>query len=59
MILGDAVNGKVSWSNWEQNASGLSAVFHYSVPNQLAFEVLRFAEGPGAVAGVVTPRAYG
>jgi hypothetical protein len=60
MILGDAVNGKVSWSNWEQNASGLSAVFHYSVPKSAShFEVLRFAEGPGAVAGVVTPRAYG
>jgi hypothetical protein len=28
MILADIVNGKVTWSRWEQSPSGLSAVFH-------------------------------
>jgi hypothetical protein len=60
MILGDAVNGKVSWNHWEQTASGLSAVFHYSVPKSAShFEVLRFAAGPGSLGAVVTPRTYG
>jgi hypothetical protein len=60
MILGDAVNGKVSWSHWEQTASGLSAVFHYSVPKSAShFEVLRFAARGGALAAVITPRTYG
>ena len=60
MILGDAVNGKVSWSHWEQTPLGLSAVFHYSVPKSTShFEVLRFAERLGSAAGVVTPRSYG
>jgi hypothetical protein len=60
MILGDAVNGKVSWNHWEQTASGMSAVFHYSVPKSVShFEVVRSVERPGAVAAVVTPRAYG
>lgn len=60
MILGDVVKGKASWSHWEQTASGLSAVFHYSVPKSSShFEVLRSIEKQGAVAGFVTPRAYG
>ena len=60
MILGDAVNGKVIWSHWEQTALGQLAVFHYSVPKSAShFEVLRFAERPGSVAAVVTPRTYG
>ncbi|HEY1902145.1 MAG TPA: hypothetical protein VGG56_06930 [Terracidiphilus sp.] len=60
MILGDAVNGKVSWSHWEKTASGLSAVFHYSVPKSAShFEVLRFIERPGTVTAVVTAQAYG
>jgi hypothetical protein len=60
MILGDVVKGKASWSHWEQTASGMSAVFHYSVPKSTShFEVLRSIARPGAVAAVVTPRAYG
>jgi hypothetical protein len=60
MILGDAANGKVSWSHWEQTASGLSAVFHYAVPKSAShFEVLRFAARPGSLAAVITPRTYG
>jgi hypothetical protein len=60
MILGDAVNGKVSWSHWEQASSGLSAVFSYSVPKSAShFEMLRFAAGPGSLAAVISPRTYG
>ena len=60
MILGDVVKGKASWSHWEQTASGLSAVFHYSVPKSAShFEVLRSVERSGTVAAFVTPRAYG
>jgi hypothetical protein len=60
MILGDSVNGKVSWSHWEQTASGVSAVFHYSVPKPAShFEVVRSVERQGTVAAFVTPRAYG
>jgi hypothetical protein len=60
MILGDAVKGKVSWSHWEQTASGLSAVFRYSVPKSAShFEVLRFIQRPGTVTAVVTAQAYG
>jgi hypothetical protein len=60
MILGDVVKGKASWSHWEQTASGLSAVFHYSVPKSTShFEMRRFIERPGTVAAVVTAQAYG
>jgi hypothetical protein len=60
MILGDAVNGKVSWSHWEQTGSGLSAVFHFSVPKSAShFELLHFAAGPGSLAAVISPRTYG
>jgi hypothetical protein len=59
MILGDAANGKVRWSHWEQIGSGMSAVFHYSVPKSAShFELGRLAVGPGTIAAVVTPYAY-
>jgi hypothetical protein len=59
MTLGDAVNGKVSWSHWEQTGSGLSAVFHYSVPKSAShFELLRIAARPGTLAAVVTAQTY-
>jgi hypothetical protein len=31
-VLDDAVQGKVSWSHWEQGADGLLAVYRYTVP---------------------------
>jgi hypothetical protein len=31
-VLEDAVQGKLSWSHWEQGAAGLVAVYLYSVP---------------------------
>jgi VWFA-related protein len=41
MILSDTVNGRVSWSHWEQNTTGQVAVFHYSVPKSAShFELI-------------------
>ena len=41
MILSDTVNGKVTWSHWEQTPTGQVAVFHCSVPAPPAhFEVM-------------------
>ncbi len=59
MILGDAANGKVSWSHWEQMGSGMSAVFHYSVPKSAShFEVLHLAARPGTIAADLTSGYY-
>ncbi len=33
-VLGDAVHGAVTWSHWEQGATGQLAVFHYTVPKE-------------------------
>jgi hypothetical protein len=33
-VLNDAASGKVTWSHWEEGASGVMAVFHYAVPEQ-------------------------
>ncbi|WP_348264757.1 VWA domain-containing protein [Telmatobacter sp. DSM 110680] len=32
IILSDSGEGEMRWSNWEQTASGVLAVFHYQVP---------------------------
>jgi hypothetical protein len=41
MILADTMNGKISWSHWEQSPSGQVAVFHYSVPRSAShYEVI-------------------
>jgi len=41
MILTDTVEGKITWSHWEQTAAGLAAVFHYSVPKSAShYEVI-------------------
>jgi hypothetical protein len=31
-VLGDSLRNGLTWSHWEQGASGLEAVFHYVVP---------------------------
>jgi VWFA-related protein len=31
-VLADSMKGRVTWSRWEQTASGRLAVFHYTVP---------------------------
>jgi hypothetical protein len=33
-VIGDAIRGKVYWSNWEQGAAGPLAVFRYAVPQE-------------------------
>ena len=33
-VLNDAAKGSVTWSHWEQGASGAMAVFHYTVSEQ-------------------------
>ena len=41
MILSDTVNGKITWSHWEQTPAGPVAVFHYLVPSSAShFEVI-------------------
>jgi VWFA-related protein len=34
IVLMDAAQSKLAWSHWEQSASGLQAVFSYSVPKE-------------------------
>jgi VWFA-related protein len=34
IVLMDAAQSKLAWSHWEQGASGLQAVFSYSVPKE-------------------------
>jgi hypothetical protein len=58
MILSDAVNGKVSWSHWENTAMGHSAVFDYSVPKLVShFEVVSSERRESSVEGFATPRS--
>jgi VWFA-related protein len=33
-VVGDALKGKITWSRWEQAASGRQAVFHFAVPRE-------------------------
>lgn len=41
MILTDTLRGKVTWSHWEQIATGEAAAFHYSVPRSAShFEII-------------------
>jgi hypothetical protein len=40
MIFGDAANGKVNWSHWEQNAGSAVVVFNYSVPKTASHYVV-------------------
>ncbi len=59
MIFGDAANGKVNWSHWEQNAGSAVAVFNYSVPKTASHYVVvgslpqhaPVEGGPGAMPG--------
>jgi len=45
MILADTAKGALSWSHWEEMATGLAAVFHYSVPRSAShYEVIGFPQ---------------
>ena len=52
MIFSDSVNGKVSWSHWEDGPAGRSAVFHFSVPRSAShFEVVSSFQRLASVEG--------
>jgi hypothetical protein len=52
MILTDTLKGKVTWSHWEQTATGRVAVFHYSVPRSAShFEVIGSLPRQAALEG--------
>ena len=34
IVVGDAIHGTVTWSHWEQGATGPQAVLHYAVPQE-------------------------
>jgi hypothetical protein len=64
-ILRDSAAGKITWSHWEQMASGLVAVFHYQVPAAAShFAVnyccVRSSEDPDAYhpRGTEIPNSY-
>jgi hypothetical protein len=42
MILFDSISGKLTWSHWEQTASGVAAVFHYEVTAEASHNVINF-----------------
>ena len=55
MILTDTVQGKVTWSHWEQAAAGPAAVFQYSVPSSAShFEVIGTLQRQAAIEGFAT-----
>jgi VWFA-related protein len=50
MILADSAQGKLSWSHWEEGATGPVGVFQYSVPKPAShFEVIGSRERPDTV----------
>lgn len=53
MILTDAAKGEIQWSHWERTSTGLSAVFHYTVPASAShFELLSSLQREATVEGV-------
>jgi hypothetical protein len=42
VVVGDALQGKITWSRWEQGANGKEAVFFYSVPSGKAHYPVQF-----------------
>ncbi len=56
MILTDTLQGKVSWSHWEQNDAGQAAVFQYEVPGTAShFELISTLQRQAAIEGFATP----
>jgi VWFA-related protein len=56
MILSDTANGKVTWSHWEQSATGQVAVFQYSVPGSAShFEVINSRPRQTSLEGMASP----
>jgi hypothetical protein len=47
-VVGDALQGKITWSRWEKGVDGTVAVFHYAVPHEKSNYMVQFccvAEG--------------
>jgi hypothetical protein len=42
IILSDSAKGKMTWSHWEQTATGRVAVFHFSVPKESSHYAVNF-----------------
>jgi ferric-dicitrate binding protein FerR (iron transport regulator) len=42
VVVGDALQGKITWGRWEQGANGKEAVFHYAVPSDKAHYPVQF-----------------
>ena len=56
MILTDTIQGKVTWSHWEQNDAGQVAVFQYEVPSAAShFELIGTLQREAAIEGFAAP----
>lgn len=56
MIMTDTIQGKVTWSHWEQSAQGQTAVLRYSVPGSVShFELIGTLQRQAAVVGFAAP----
>ena len=41
-VVADALQGKITWSRWEQGSSGMEAVFHFAVPKDKSHYFVQF-----------------
>jgi hypothetical protein len=41
-VLGDAIQGKITWGRWEKGGEGKQAVFHYAVPREKSHYDVQF-----------------
>lgn len=56
MVLTDSLNGRITWSRWEQIDGVPEAVFRYAVPRQAShFELISTLQREAAIEGVATP----
>lgn len=52
VVMGDAIRGQISWSHWEEGASGPLAVLRYSVPEEVSHYSVSF----GVIGDEVEPQ---
>jgi ferric-dicitrate binding protein FerR (iron transport regulator) len=57
LAVSDALHGKITWSRWEQGASGREAVFHYAVPREKSHYPVLFCCQNEGLGGDATPSA--
>jgi len=55
VVFGDASQGRIAWSHWEQDAAGPIAVFHYDVPQEKSHFLVDYK----ADSGKEFPAYYG